>query len=94
MAALTRMASGEISPKAIAAALVATVTPYILVLITQYEATGVVDAADWRKLVVGLVTGGLTFLGAWLARPGRVVTVLDPEEAERFGIFGPDEPHV
>lgn len=70
---MTRMADGELSPKAVAAGLLAAVTPYLMLLLTQYADTGVVHAADARKLIVSLLTGAITFAGAWLARPGDVV---------------------
>lgn len=84
-----------LSPKTVAATILATVTPYLVLLLTQYADTGIVDAADVRKFVAGLVTGAITFLGAYLSAPGKVVTVLDEEAAERFGIIGPDDgPHL
>lgn len=74
--------ASTISPKAVFATIFGAVSPYIGIVLLQYQDTGSIDAANLRALLVGLVTGVLTFISAYLADPGQTKTVLENDNPE------------
>lgn len=76
MSVKTVMASAStISPKVIAAGIFATVSPYVLDTLLKFRDTGVIDVANLRGILYGLVTGLLAAVAGYLALPGQTVDV-------------------
>lgn len=69
---LTKMAPGEISPKAVLAAVVPALGGLVAVLV-QWIATGDLDRPELATAVGTALASFLAFLGAYSGRPGPVV---------------------